>query len=193
MKASLLLRLLRRRPVLLPPWALLAVPIVLSGCGFQPVYQKTSAVAGTNVPHQLSTVYVTRIADRAGQQLRNFLLDRFNPSGAPRKPYFELRTNVREARRSLALRSDAFATRVNLTVSADFDLVRRADGAVLFHGQSQITNGFNELRSDYATLSAERDARERALRAISDEIRDQVAVFLASALREQASTNGPGS
>ena len=48
----------------------------------------------------------------------------------------------------------------------------------MLSGNVNSTSSFNILTSDFATLSAESDARARSLREISDEIRTRVAVFL---------------
>jgi hypothetical protein len=48
----------------------------------------------------------------------------------------------------------------------------------VFSGQAASTSSFNILDSSFATLSAEKDARERSLRQISDEIKSRISIYL---------------
>ena len=88
-----------------------------------------------------------------------------------------LNTKLNESTASLSVRKSAFATRANLTVSANFNLVRSLDGKSLYSGTAAITVSYNILDSEFATLSAQKDARSRALREISHGIRNQLGVY----------------
>ena len=50
----------------------------------------------------------------------------------------------------------------------------------MFSAKSSITVSYNILDSEFATLMAEKDARARAIREISEDIRIRLSVFLAS-------------
>ena len=146
-----------------------------TGCGFRPLYGKGS---GSDVA-ALSTVYVETIPDRIGQKLRNHLQERLSPKGPARRTYFILKVTLTESRRNLAIRKDETATRANLVITANFELIdnRRAQNGK-FTGIATSINSYNVLQSDFATLSAQRDARDRALRTIADEIRLRVAAAI---------------
>jgi LPS-assembly lipoprotein len=126
----------------------------------------------------LSQVSIARIDDRPGQMLRNRLLDKMNPHGVPVEPKYVLVVRLRESTERLALRRDATATRANLRISADYSL-RRADGDSVLRGTSSFTGSYNVLLDDFATLSAENDARRRVTDELSEDIKNRVAIFLA--------------
>lgn len=155
----------------------LALVALVAGCGFRPLHERGTAGG----PAVLAAVEIENIADRQGQKLRNFLLDRLNPRGAPRRPLYVLTIGLSESKGGLGVRKDAFATRAFLTVTATFSLaLARAgpeDGG-RFGGSTSSTNFYNIVQSEFATLAAEEDARDRALLAIADEIRLRIAAGL---------------
>ncbi len=144
-----------------------------AACGFQPLYSRS----GDSNSLEISAVKILNIENRSGQKLRNFLIERMS-QGAPNKnkPY-SLQVKLTESKRNLNIRKDGSATRAILSISAKFVLVQNANGEK-FHGSVWSESSYNALDSDFATLSAEKDARNRALRSISEEIRLRVAAAL---------------
>jgi len=157
-----------------------AAALVLSGCGFQPLYGGGSgrgapgpAVAG------MAETRIALIADRSGQILRNHLLDQMNPTGSPARPRYELRVSLVERRDNIGLAIDDSATYARLTLSASFALVELEGGQPTFTGTSRWTSGFTVVSSHFANIASEADARGRAVREIGDDIRQQLALFFA--------------
>ncbi len=151
---------------------------VLAGCGFRPVH---SQKYGASAAH-LAEIGIAPIADRIGQQLYNLLRDKLNPMGPPAAPRYVLRVTLTESRLNLAVRKDETATRANLVMRASFRLIRAADDETLLTASAVSANSYNILRSDFATLSAENDARARAVRQISDEIKTRIGIYLSGPL-----------
>ena len=156
-------------------WGALLLGVVLLGaCGFEPLYaQRENAEAVS----ELSAIKVQRIEDRNGQQLRNYLLDRLNPHGQAEKELYSLYVTLVEDRQDLAIRKDETATRANLIMTARFVLVEIESGVRLLESVSSVTTSFNIVRSEFATLTGENDARRRGVREISDEIRTRLALY----------------
>jgi LPS-assembly lipoprotein len=152
---------------------LATVLAAVAGCGFRPLH----GTGGGGARDQLATVRITQIPDRVGQKLHNLLLDWLTPEGPPATPHYVLSVSLREARQNLAIRKDETATRANLTLTAAFSL-RRLGLDEKYVGTAVSTNSYNILQSDFATLSAENDARDRALRVLAEEIRTRVATAL---------------
>ena len=50
---------------------------------------------------------------------------------------------------------------------------------MVFSGQSNSVNSYNIVDSQFATFISERDARERALRELSEDIRLRLATYFA--------------
>lgn len=157
--------------------SLLAVLLLLGACGFRPLHGERTP--GEGALAEFARIKVTPIADRIGQQLHNYLLTALNPAGRPARPRYVMTTRVKESSQSLAVRKSAFATRANLTVRADYNLVDAVNGQQLTSGQSSITVSYNILDSDFATLMVEKDARSRAVRELSEDIRVRLGVFFA--------------
>lgn len=154
--------------------ALLAALVLLGACGFRPLYgskEKGAAAA------ELAAVEIKPIADRAGQQLHNLLLDRINPRGRPAKPRYVLKIRLTQGIERLAVRKTAFSTRANLRLIAAFALAPAGGGEVLVSGTSLAISSYNILDSEFATLTSEKDARSRATGQLAEDIRTRLAVF----------------
>ena len=110
--------------------------------------------------------------------MRNELLQQMQPRGAVASPRFNLDVKLTELLTDLAIRKDNVATRANLALIAQFSVVSRSDGSLLFSGQARSVNSYNLLTSDFATLSARADARSRAVRQLALDIKERLAVWL---------------
>ena len=154
--------------------SLLLTLFLLQACGFRPLY-------GDGTPGNSGPVFelikVEPIPDRIGQQLRNHLLTALNPNKRTVKPRYILMTRINESAASLAVRKSALATRANLTITASFQLTDSGAGKTLFASSRSITVSYNILDSKFATLMAEKDARTRAVRELSNDIRTQLGVY----------------
>lgn len=147
----------------------------LSACGFKPLYGERAV--GQSAQAALETVRIVPIAERTGQLLYNRLRDRVNPRGKPAEPLYYLEVRLTERLDQVLLATDETATRVNLTVSANYDLKQASDAAVIFTGQSRSIVSYDIISSQFATFAAERDARERAAGDLSEQIATRLAVY----------------
>lgn len=155
-----------------------AATALLPGCGFRPLYGRDSGADSTaDVSRALAGIRVDPIADRAGQYLRNQLLDLMTPRGRPRRPRHALRVDLREIIQELAIARNAFATRANLRLTATFVLTDLASGKTLVSDTDTVIGSYNILTSDYATLIEQKDARERASRELAGLIRTRIALY----------------
>ena len=148
----------------------------ISGCGFRPLYGET-AEGNSVASEELQTVRINPLPDRAGQKFHNLLRNRLNPKGQPQTPRYVLSISLSETQETLAIREDETATRANLTLNASFRLTAAGSDESLLRGLSSSTNSFNIVDSQFATYVAEEDARERALRELSDDIRLRLSAY----------------
>jgi len=155
--------------------AVITTAVFLASCGFQPLYGTDGE--SRRATAQLAKIRIEAIPDRTGQLLRNFLLDRINPQGQPIRPRYYLQVKINVTRTDLGIERDETATRALLVLTADYRLFNRAKKVVLVKGTTQSTNSFNIVASDFATLSAENDATERASREVSDDIKTRLALY----------------
>ncbi len=151
--------------------------IVLSGCGFRPM----NSPQGNGAGHpELAAVSVAPIADRVGQQLHNRLLDQINPRGRPVSPRYGLNIQLTESIEQIGFRKTELATRATLRLRAVFSLYDMSNRQTLLSNSRTVVSSYNILQSDFATLTAEDDARTSATREMADEIRAALVVYFAA-------------
>lgn len=126
----------------------------------------------------LQAIDVVPIAERRGQILHNLLLDRLNPRGRPANPLYRLTTGVTVAIQGLGVLADATSSRSRVVVTATSTLTGAGDPQVF---EARAVSSFNITESDYASLVAEEEAVERALRAIADQLMVDLAAFFRKA------------
>ena len=153
--------------------------LLLSGCGFQPLYGRSSEAARSPM-EEMAAIRIAPLPDRIGQQMHNLLRDRLNPRGQPAQAAYLLNVTLNESRRELGVRKDETATRANLILRASFVLRSVGSKEVLVRGTSSSINSYNILTNQFTTIVSESDARKRALRELSDDIRVRLGVYFSS-------------
>ena len=74
------------------------------------------------------------------------------------------------------LRDDT-STFARVKMDAQYELINIATKNILNSGTVTSTTVFNIVSSEYANLSAQKDARRRTARIISDSVRERLALF----------------
>jgi LPS-assembly lipoprotein len=174
------------RAFLLAAALLLPLP-VLSACGWHPLYG-SAAYGGAR--EALADVHIAPIADRTGQNLYNELRDRMNPEGQPADPQYDLVIGLKEDSQQLLIQPDQTATRVNLTIYANYALYQRGGDPAhpLLTGQTRVATTYDLLTNQFASVTSEADARRRGAVSLANDIADRVAAYLA----QPASGQAPG-
>ena len=148
--------------------------IFILGCGFQPAFKKgTESI----IESEMRFLEISPIKDRIGQKLRNHLVQEITPLGRARPSKYRLIITLSETKQNLAIKKSEIATRANLQFVAKYDVISKSSGALLTHGSSRITTSFNILNQSFATMVAEKNARDRAVREISADIGLKIAGF----------------
>jgi LPS-assembly lipoprotein len=160
----------------LPRNIVLCAAMLLAGCGFHPLY---GDAGGANIGNTLSGIYVEPIPDRVGFQLRNDLLDLLNATGVAENNPYRLKLDLTEMEEAVILQPNTAITRYNYRLTAHYDLVRSADTAPMKSGDVTALTAYNVAASPFlfGTVTAERDAKDRAANEIADRIRTQLAVY----------------
>ena len=152
--------------------ALLA--LALSACGFHPLYGSIDGGPGID----MSSIYVKPIPERTGYVLRNELLDLFDSMGNPDGAKFRLEIELKTERVPLGFLENAQITRYNFYLTARYVLVSTAANKAVKRGVARTITSYNVVTSPYATVTAEKDAQDRAARDVAETIRTELAVFL---------------
>ena len=154
----------------------IGVLALLSGCGFEPVYESR---AKPHVKAEMAAIKIGIIKDRIGQQLRNNLLDRLNPTGSPDSPNYLLDVTLKIKKEDTFFKKSKLSTRAILTLFADFRLNGKGRNlGKKFTGTSKILVSYNILSSHFATFTAEQNAKTRAVKELSADISNRIALFL---------------
>ena len=169
----------RRQILLFRAFCFVLSALILSSCGFRPVYGPAGEKASSPVD-QLANIRIEPLQDRDGQQLHNYLRDRLNPNGQPMQPAYRLEVLLSSSSDVVAFREDATATRTNLTLRSKFVLRSVEDGRALYSDQVEIITSYNLLDAAYPTIVARSDAVERGLLELSDDITLRLAVYFSA-------------
>jgi LPS-assembly lipoprotein len=178
-----------RRRFLFLPILLAAAP--LAGCGFQPLYARNGDSA---VPEALMRVQIGDIRDpapnvlrgfrrgydtendRSRQILRNYLSDDLATRGGSAPRDYVLNIQLIEPRTNVAIDRSDTTLRYGYSVVAYFQL-NETSGRNVLQGTSTSATTFAVSQSEFATISSQRDARDRAMQEISVDIRNQLAAY----------------
>ncbi|MEK9967594.1 MAG: LPS assembly lipoprotein LptE [Ferrovibrio sp.] len=141
---------------------------LLGACGFRPLYKQTD---NTDTVREFSQISIAQPEDRPSQQLRNYLLDALTPYGQPDRPVYRLDFRITESVGSVFVTRSEEITRNNLQVTASAYLRDYQSGSSLFSVSASSQASYNVTQADYANLVSEKNARERALRDVAEQIR----------------------
>lgn len=143
--------------------SLLALPLALAACGFTPVYGTDGA--GTKLRGQ---VLIQEPASQAGYLLTRHLETRLGRSGSAARYALDLTIAIEDE--GLAINATGDITRYNLIGRVDFALRDAMTGVVVTSGKVENFTAYSATGTTVATLAAERDAVERLMVIVGDQI-----------------------
>jgi len=149
---------------------------LLSGCGFSPIYG--SHDNNEPVSKALNNVAIANIPEPRGQFLRNHLIDRMYFKGRPAQPAATLFVSLRSTETDLGIQKDATASKRQLNMWADY-VLRDTHDAQLLKGTAHSVVSYSRLDAQYGTVAAERNASERVLREVGEQIVNRLSVYYA--------------
>lgn len=156
--------------------ALFGVLLVLTGCGFRPLYGYRD---GARLTHDLAAIEINPIPERLGVVVYNHLRDSINPKGQSASPTYRLAVELQSASRGLVTEKDSQIRRFDLLLFANYELLDHKGGAVFFQGEARGVASYNVVEdANFATLAARQDAGERAAKLVSDQIVQSLGLFL---------------
>ena len=153
---------------------LLAIPLLLTGCGLRPVYSGGTQGA---VAQALGNVDVAPIEGRGGWLVRNALNDRLGAMSGGSGPRYKLVVKLDDQITGFGLRADAAVTRERRTLRARYKLIDEATGAQILDDTAGSDAGIDVTSSEYATIAAEDTALERLSQTVADQIVTRLALF----------------
>lgn len=155
----------------------LALLLLLAACGFSPIYGNHGG-GKPAVVDSLSVVYIDGIGGQYGQFLRNKLMDRFYYHGRPEKPQAFLSVSIQSSESGLGIQKDATTSRSQLELTASFVLKDDMNNTLL-KGAARSIASYGKLDAQYGTLATQRNAYERALNEVSEQITARLSLYYA--------------
>lgn len=134
----------------------------LAGCGFTPAYGPKGGAAALQ-----NQILFDEPGTRDGYVLVRHLENRLGRAQAAR---FGLSVSLTTSEEGLAYTQDAQITRYDLVGKAVYALRDLGTGKVLTSGTVDSFTGYSTTGSTVATLAAEKDARERLMTILADQI-----------------------
>ncbi|MBD8678281.1 LPS assembly lipoprotein LptE [Sphingomonas sp. CFBP 13720] len=150
--------------------AVLALGLLLAGCGLRPLYGGGESGA---VRQTLSGVEVAPITGQNGWLVANALRDRLRQEGPAR---YRLEIRLDDDITGLGIRRDDSITRERRTLRARYQLVDLSNGQVRLDATAGSDAGIDVVTSEYATIAAERSALERLSLIVADQIVTRIAL-----------------
>ncbi len=158
-------------------WAALILcgVLVLGGCGFRPLYGTHGAASSPQVTQALATVSVLPVPNRQGMKLSQVLNEQLRPRGVTTGDVYDLEVGLSERIDELGIRKDATSSRANFVLTAEFYL--RENGRRIFGDQVQSIVSYNILDDQYATVSSQANAEDRAIQQIGEQMKTRLAIY----------------
>lgn len=152
--------------------------LLISGCGFTPMYGSTATQERHEVQSTLNNISIANIPDRTGQYLRNQLIDRFYVGGYPQDAAYVLTVApVTETKYELGITKNSNATRSELRVNTSFKLLDKATGETLFTAPVKSTTSYNVMDSQFTTRVSEDNTRLNALDDLARQIEQDIILY----------------
>lgn len=156
---------------------LLATFLLLSACGFSPIYGPKNGDKAP-VAEALSSIAIGNIANEEGQKLRNKLIDRMYGNGRPAEPSARLTLSLQVSEVSLGIKKDSTASMIELTLIAPYTL-QDMNGQKLVKGRARSLALYSRLDAQYGILAAKRNAYDRAIAEVAEQIVSRLSLFYA--------------
>ncbi len=158
----------------IPAALLVAVALMLPGCGLHPLY--AGGESGP-VASRLSSISVAPIPDRAGWLVRNALLERLGGDRSAGAAY-RLEVELDDDISGFGIRGDSAITRERRTLRARYRLVAIGTGETLVDATAGADAGIDVVSSEYATVAAEQTASERLAKVLADQIVARLGLYV---------------
>ena len=163
------------------------IPVLLAGCGFQPLYGKKST--DLQASKLRAGVKIDSIPEaHDGQQLKIALEDLLNPDGGvPANPVYRLSvTSIHTTTTPIGVARDGTVSRYNVYMASKYVLYRNSDDKPISSGNISYVNSYNNLTNAYfSTYISQADATKRGITELSELYRQRLAIYLDAGAPEQ--------
>ena len=176
---------------------LLSVVLMLTACGFEPLYVEKTSSSGwyyddkfdTGIKEEMASVRLELIQDRIGQLIRNDLLDKLTPKGEPKEAKYILKvTKIDKQEIDQALRNDITATRKKVIYKVSY-VLQNMEHKTLINSNSVAYTGYDILRDPYSTTFAQKKIEKNAAKIIANDISLRLGAYFHSLQTQRGNPN----
>ena len=153
---------------------LIGLSFLLTACGFQPLYSHNGSAPA--VQAELAAIAVEVKENRLDRLVYSSLVDQLTPLGAPASPAYHLEITLEAIHTGVGFEEDDSVTRFNFQLLGTWRLIDTESRKVLFQSASRSIAAYNVVTSQFATLTAEKDAEERAAVDLAQDVRLQLSL-----------------
>ena len=147
---------------------LLCLALLLTGCGFRPLY---GTQAGSLVLSELSSIEVAPVGGAIGVQLHNALHDNLQPDISAQDARYALTLDHNTENRAQLTAKDSQIGRYTMVLTVRYELIDRISYHIITSGQTSAQASYNVIPDNaYATFVAEEEASSRAARQIAQQL-----------------------
>ncbi|MFW8635898.1 LPS assembly lipoprotein LptE [Cribrihabitans pelagius] len=167
---------------------LLALPLLAAACGFTPVLAPGGSGAALYGQVEIqSPQEIAGASESDAYFLVRSLEDRLGRGGGA----YRLNLTLSTRDEGQAITADSEITRYSIIGTAGYALMRRSDGVVVASGKAENFTGYSATGSTVETLAGERDAHERLMVILAEQIAARLlATGLDSAPETETATAG---
>ena len=172
--------------------ALMAAPLLLSGCGFRPLYGEEKGAV--EISSELKDVYVANIPERFGQQLRLALQSQMASDGPEAPHKYKLAVQTSLSAEAIDIHGDNTTGRTRMLATAMWQLTTiEATPQLLAQGNTQAMDGYTSSYEQYFAQTLNMESTEgRMAHALGEQVTQQVATwFKTHATPANTSDNRP--
>ncbi len=147
--------------------------MLVSGCGFTPLYYAGDELAKTE------QVFVAPISEYNGYVLRQEIENTLNPKhiNGPKKYILEVNLD-NPSLSDQSIQGDNFASRKKMTLTAKYKLIDKETNKVLLSSSTTALGAFNVFYEPYTTYQAETKQTQDLVKIVSNNIVLQVVAYL---------------
>ncbi len=152
--------------------------MVLSGCGYKPLYGTDSS--GRGVAETLSSIAVAEPETRIGQLVRNNIVSSIRPAGSAGQDRYKLTLNSTLSQSTLIDKAAPGIQRRRLRLAVSYELIELSSGSAVNSGKTFSNVSYDIVHQPIADLQAETNATEKAAQEVGQDIRSRLAAFISS-------------
>ncbi len=154
--------------------------LFLVGCGFRPLYSVSD-----DFLQQTAGIEIEPIGGEGGYYSDLYLRNKLNPKQIEVDKKYRLKVILKEpVYTNQNIRSDNFASLVNMFVQADYQLTDIKSNQVLINSFVSTSGLFNIISEPYATIVAQEKLYLNLIQTLSDDIAQHILSYFKGIARE---------